>query len=374
MTWKPPALFSQNFEDLYLWRIFKEQEQGFYVDVGAYHPETHSVTKIFYDQGWEGINIEPVPGLFKYFQEQRPRDVNLPIAISTESRLITLNTYGESGLSSVKSSSWVSAPLEIKDSHHSIEVESRRLYDVLMAYAPVSIDFLKVDVEGLEADVLQSACPELLPVSMKPKLVLVEATMPMTRVPGASRDRCKAILVNWGYRHFFFDGLNDYYCLEHDFVRCSCITLPPNVFDGIPLTPEIFQSMRSVEISLRQEIGELKHRCSALELETVEYQQRELLAASEALQLREKAKEPDHRLSEYNLLMEQWNDLRDEVFRLHLENTKLACQVERQEGKLAWLRSQRLNLLKLLHKANKTIRRLSSLASKGNFGLLPDRK
>jgi chromosome segregation ATPase len=132
--------------------------------------------------------------------------------------------------------------------------------------------------------------------------------------------------------------------------------------------------MRSVEISLRQEIGELKSRCSALELEVVEYQQRELLAATEALQLREKAKEPDHRLSEYNLLVEQWNDLRDEVFRLHLANSSLSCQIERQEGKLAWLRSQRLNLLKLLHRANKTIRRLSILSSQGNFGLLPDRK
>ena len=51
--------YSQNFEDVMLWRALKDVENGFYIDVGANHPAIDSVTKLFYENGWSGINIEP---------------------------------------------------------------------------------------------------------------------------------------------------------------------------------------------------------------------------------------------------------------------------------------------------------------------------
>ena len=57
--------YAQNYEDLMLWRALRHVEQGFYVDCGAYDPEEHSVTKAFYERGWSGINIEPVPSLIE---------------------------------------------------------------------------------------------------------------------------------------------------------------------------------------------------------------------------------------------------------------------------------------------------------------------
>ena len=53
--------YAQNWEDVMLWRALGHVGQGFYVDVGAFSPDEHSVTRAFYDLGWSGINIEPNP-------------------------------------------------------------------------------------------------------------------------------------------------------------------------------------------------------------------------------------------------------------------------------------------------------------------------
>ena len=100
--WKPKRLYSQNFEDLYLWRIFNKKSSGFYIDVGTQHHECDSVTKIFYDQGWSGINVEPVPELFKDLQKNRVKDINLPVAVSNKSSISNFNVYGGSGLGTLK--------------------------------------------------------------------------------------------------------------------------------------------------------------------------------------------------------------------------------------------------------------------------------
>ncbi len=64
--------YAQNFEDLILMGILREIPNGFYVDVGANHPEQDSVTKIFYDKGWSGINIEPNTVLYNELCIARP--------------------------------------------------------------------------------------------------------------------------------------------------------------------------------------------------------------------------------------------------------------------------------------------------------------
>src|SRR4051812_32202488 len=82
----PSALlisYAQNFEDVLLRRVFADREDGFYVDIGAFDPVIGSVTKIFYDRGWSGINIEP-GSAFERLKSERARDINLNIAILDE--------------------------------------------------------------------------------------------------------------------------------------------------------------------------------------------------------------------------------------------------------------------------------------------------
>jgi hypothetical protein len=77
---EPIVSYSQNAEDVRLWRVFHTIVDGFYVDVGAADPYVDSVTRMFYERGWSGINIEPNP-CFESLAEARTRDVNLRVAV-----------------------------------------------------------------------------------------------------------------------------------------------------------------------------------------------------------------------------------------------------------------------------------------------------
>jgi FkbM family methyltransferase len=85
--------FAQAKEDILLLRALKHvsHEVGFYIDVGGFHPEVDSVTKLFYDHGWRGVNCEPVPELVRLFERDRPRDVNLQVAVSDRTGEITFH-------------------------------------------------------------------------------------------------------------------------------------------------------------------------------------------------------------------------------------------------------------------------------------------
>ena len=73
--------YSQYQEDLILYILLYDIENGFYIDVGAFDPIKVSVTKAFYLRGWTGINIEPQPDKKDLFDKDRPKDINLPLAI-----------------------------------------------------------------------------------------------------------------------------------------------------------------------------------------------------------------------------------------------------------------------------------------------------
>ena len=60
---KPFRSSAQNFEDVVLWRVLEDVERGCYVDVGAYDPVIDSISWPFYEQGWRGALVEPVPSL-----------------------------------------------------------------------------------------------------------------------------------------------------------------------------------------------------------------------------------------------------------------------------------------------------------------------
>src|SRR5207237_9576516 len=80
----PPApriSYAQNTEDILLDRFFMDQ-RGTYMDVGANHPVNDNNTYFFYQRGWRGANVEPIPRLHELFVQHRPQDLNLPVAAS----------------------------------------------------------------------------------------------------------------------------------------------------------------------------------------------------------------------------------------------------------------------------------------------------
>ena len=147
--------YAQNYEDVLLNRLFPDRPGGFYIDVGACHPVFHSVTKLFYERGWQGINIEPVPRMFELLADARPRDVNLHMGLSNlEGNLTFYEVPDEIG-----SSTFAEEHAEgLRRKGHRLEERSilvTTLARVCELYAGETIDFLKIDVESHEREVLE---------------------------------------------------------------------------------------------------------------------------------------------------------------------------------------------------------------------------
>ncbi len=135
---------------------------GFYVDVGCYHPYRFSNTMHFYENGWHGINIDPSVGTRELFDQTRPRDVNLECAVSEEEGSVTFFTSGYGGRSVFNTIDPVQAAA-YRDSgrvapQKEITVEALRLETILDRHLPEGqeISFLDVDVEGHDLEALRS--------------------------------------------------------------------------------------------------------------------------------------------------------------------------------------------------------------------------
>jgi FkbM family methyltransferase len=195
--------YAQNFEDLLLAGILKRVERGFYVDVGANHPENDSVTRIFYDKGWSGLNIEPSPSLLALLNAQRPRDVNLGIGLSSQAGRLSFRSYPDVD----GHSTFARDTMGLIASHSpgtrfvDSQIEVRSLSDVLREHRPQGdIHFLKLDVEGLELEVLLGNDWR----RFRPWVLCIERNLDSAR-----QRSIMAFLEAWNYRAVFFDGIND---------------------------------------------------------------------------------------------------------------------------------------------------------------------
>jgi len=165
--------FSQEGEDLLLRRIFESQDTGFYVDVGAHHPMRFSNTYLFYNKGWRGINIDATPGSMLLFNRFRPQDINLEIPIAQEKKKMIYHIFNEPALNTF---SRETAQQFLKNDRYRIvaekELEALPLSAVLKTYLPQgqSIDFMSIDVEGLDYEILRSNDWDIF----LPKVLLVE--------------------------------------------------------------------------------------------------------------------------------------------------------------------------------------------------------
>lgn len=216
--------YAQNFEDVMLYRAFKNVERGFYVDVGAQHPVIDSVTAAFYARGWSGVNIEPVAEWHAMLQEQRPRDTNLQILAGRERTKQTFFNVGATGLSTTRSeyaTQYVNEGMTVSES----TLETTTLNDILDQYAPETIHFLKIDVEGAEGDVLAGLDLN----AHRPWILVIEAYKPRS-TEGDFADWEPDVLTS-GYRRVYDDGLNRFYVADEHRELEVHFELPPNVND-----------------------------------------------------------------------------------------------------------------------------------------------
>ena len=228
--------YAQNFEDVLLWRALKDVGAGFYIDLGAWDPDLHSVTRAFSQRGWRGINIEPMAEQLARLRQHRPLDVNLGVAVGAAPRTATFYEVTGTGLSTLDADlagRHAAAGLTV----NSRQVEIATLADICRRHAPPVIHFLKLDIEGAERDALAGA--DL--VHFRPWIIVVEATVPNS--PEENHGEWEELLLQAAYRHAWFDGLNRFYvALEHYDRLAPRLALPPNVFDGFVRVADIAPS------------------------------------------------------------------------------------------------------------------------------------
>jgi FkbM family methyltransferase len=234
--------YAQNREDILLSGFFSTNYKGFYVDVGASDPTKFSVTKLFYDRGWSGINIEPLPNLYRLLKKDRTRDINLNIGISDKKGKLTLREYPDfDGLStfspSMKNFYSKQDPNTVKKYiDHNVQVLTLR--EVFREQGAPVIDFMKVDVEGLEYEVLAGNDWQVY----RPKVLCIEANHVI-------KD-WRTVLEKNKYKLLFFDGLNEYYVANEQPEIASRFSYIHAVLEKPPIPVEFYDIHREIEKEL----------------------------------------------------------------------------------------------------------------------------
>lgn len=165
--------FSSAGEDMILRHILgSDKMRGFYVDVGAFHPTLFSNTYFFYLNGWQGINVEARPGSKTLFDKVRPRDINLELGISRDRGEMTYYFIADDSPMNSFSPDFLRQIEMLEAVKSKIPVPTLPLAEVLERHLPngQSIDFLTVDVEGHDYEVLESNDWK----RFRPRLIVVE--------------------------------------------------------------------------------------------------------------------------------------------------------------------------------------------------------
>ena len=152
--------------DLIIDYYFKNQKKGIYIDVGAFHPFNGSNTYKLFKRGWEGINIDLDPQTIDIFNHFRPNDENICMAVSE--RVDEKKLYFHHNRSAINT-------LEERLGHRAkeiIKIKTTSLNNILenSIFKSFDIDFLSIDVEGHELDVIKGIDLERYPV----KIIVIE--------------------------------------------------------------------------------------------------------------------------------------------------------------------------------------------------------
>ena len=196
--------YAQNSEDVVLWRALKHVSNGCYIDIGANDPIVDSVSLAFYEHGWRGIHVEPMPDYAAALRAARADETVIEAAIAQTPGKMRLEEFANSGLTTAKAD-YAEAHRQAGWQSKQIEVPTRTLASLFDDVKATEIHWLKIDVEGMEAEVLASWGASAL----RPWVLAIESTL-----PNSSQQDWQAwehFVTDREYRFAYFDGLNRFY-------------------------------------------------------------------------------------------------------------------------------------------------------------------
>jgi len=144
---RPNTHFGEFGEDIMVSRFFKNKEIGFYIDIGAYHPFKGSLTQKLYKKGWHGINIDISKTSIDLFKIARPNDININCAIGkvAEETIFFQNSKINQQNSLIRQNS----------NQEEVKIKCYKLNDLLTSNKIEKVDYINIDTEGTELDILK---------------------------------------------------------------------------------------------------------------------------------------------------------------------------------------------------------------------------
>ena len=200
--------YSQFGEDLYINSYFKNIHDGFYIDIGCFHPIMHSNTAKLYNRGWKGINIDINKTSIDLFNIIRKRDRNFCVAISNENKKV--KTYTDnyfSPINSINKKFFSYTSNKFSDGKFiQNEINSYKLLDFFntINIKIDSVDFLNIDAESHDYEVLQGIDFKKIDI----KLICVEMFDESSKI---NEIKFANFLKNSGYKHLKSIGANGFF-------------------------------------------------------------------------------------------------------------------------------------------------------------------
>lgn len=255
---KSMVSYASSFEDVILQRALKDVSYGCYVDVGAAHPFMDSNTAAFYEKGWRGICVEPLPFYPSFWSECRPEDILITAAAGASEGQTTLYYYANA----VQVSTCSAETMELWRQRdfspdHQLTVPVITLNQLMERFLDNRvIHLLSIDAEGYEKQVLQGFDLK----KYHPWIIVLEAIIPGTHV--FSYTEWEADVLAAGYTMVYQDGINRFYLSNTKPELAGYFSAPPTVWDGFVPYEQELATMKSNELEMGHDV--LKAKIAAL--------------------------------------------------------------------------------------------------------------
>ena len=191
--------YAKEYEDIILYTLLHDVENGKYIDIGASDPIKDNVTNFFYRDGWNGVNVEPLTEPFILLKNQRERDTNLCVGIGEKDGLKSLYQNGEAS--------------SFEESKNG-EPCKKKIFTLSEIYRTFckdldEIHFCHIDTNGYEADVLRGIDNWN---TFRPWVYAIKSVVPGTNIPSYSD--WEYILMDHGYFLAYTYGSVRYYVAQ----------------------------------------------------------------------------------------------------------------------------------------------------------------